>query len=153
MQLRPIEINPEMLDKVLVWMGIASQWHSEDILGWEEDSLGWQSCRPVPGAVLSTHRIAGELQGKQTGELKGHEVSPKACFMKQTIGNSYGNIRLIYTTVKNQDKQEFKDGSILKHRTCPQKTEKSALKNEAIQGAHNTMAQEGLPQYNKGHIW
>ena len=40
MQLRPIEINPEMLDKVLVWMGIASQWHSEDILGWEEDSLG-----------------------------------------------------------------------------------------------------------------
>ena len=39
MQLRPIEINPTMLSRVLVWLAVASQWHSEDVLGWEEASL------------------------------------------------------------------------------------------------------------------
>lgn len=63
MKLRPIEINPEMLNKVLVWMEITSQWH------WGRSGMGGGfsglTTMPVCAcAVLSTHRIAGELQGK-----------------------------------------------------------------------------------------
>ena len=117
MQLRPIEINPTMLSRVLVWLAVASQWHSEDILGWEEASLAWQ-----PGAALPTHRTAGELQGKQTGDLKGHKVSPEVCLLKQAIGNSCGNMGFIRAAADDQDKLEFEDGSILKQRHCPLKT-------------------------------
>ena len=72
--------------------------------------------------------------------------------MKQAIGNFCGNMAFIRAAADDQDKLEFEDGSILKQRHCALKTEQSALKNEVIQEAHDTMAREGLPQYNKGHI-
>ena len=39
MQLRPIAIIPAMLNRVLIRLVIASQWHSKDVQGWEEASL------------------------------------------------------------------------------------------------------------------
>ncbi|KAF6133586.1 ubiquitin C-terminal hydrolase L1 [Phyllostomus discolor] len=86
---------------------------------------------------------------KQIEELKGQEVSPKVYFMKQTIGNSCGTIGLIHAVANNQDKLEFEDGSVLKQflseteKLSPEDRAKCFEKNEAIQSAHDAVAQEG----------
>nr|XP_023492611.1 ubiquitin carboxyl-terminal hydrolase isozyme L1 isoform X1 [Equus caballus] len=86
---------------------------------------------------------------KQIEELKGQEVSPKVYFMKQTIGNSCGTIGLIHAVANNQDKLEFEDGSVLKQflseteKLSPEDRAKCFEKNEAIQAAHDAVAQEG----------
>uniref|UniRef100_A0A2R9BQU6 ubiquitinyl hydrolase 1 n=1 Tax=Pan paniscus TaxID=9597 RepID=A0A2R9BQU6_PANPA len=107
MQLKPMEINPEMLNK-----------HEN-------------------------------FRKKQIEELKGQEVSPKVYFMKQTIGNSCGTIGLIHAVANNQDKLGFEDGSVLKQflseteKMSPEDRAKCFEKNEAIQAAHDAVAQEG----------
>nr|XP_026246864.1 ubiquitin carboxyl-terminal hydrolase isozyme L1-like [Urocitellus parryii] len=86
---------------------------------------------------------------KQIEELKGQEVSPKVYFMKQTIGNSCGTTGLIHAVANNQDKLEFEDGSVLKQflseteKMSPEDRAKCFEKNEAIQAAHDAVAQEG----------
>ncbi|KAF0882831.1 UCHL1 hydrolase, partial [Crocuta crocuta] len=86
---------------------------------------------------------------KQIEELKGQEVSPKVYFMKQTIGNSCGTVGLIHAVANNQDKLEFEDGSVLKQflseteKLSPEDRAKCFEKNEAIQAAHDAVAQEG----------
>ncbi|DAA28723.1 ubiquitin carboxyl-terminal hydrolase isozyme L1 [Bos taurus] len=179
MQLKPMEINPEMLNKVLTRLGVAGQWRFEDVLGLEEESLGSvpapacallllfpltaQRCFKLgreaasrfhhpdyPGRLfillVSQHE---NFRKKQIEELKGQEVSPKVYFMKQTIGNSCGTIGLIHAVANNQDKLEFEDGSVLKQflseteKLSPEDRAKCFEKNEAIQAAHDAVAQEG----------
>ncbi|XP_036099677.1 ubiquitin carboxyl-terminal hydrolase isozyme L1-like [Molossus molossus] len=149
MQLRPMEINPEMLNKVLARRGVAEQWRFVDVLGLEEDAL---SSGPAPACVLlllfplaAQHEDFGE---KQIEELKGHEAIPNVYFMKQTIGNSCGTIGLIHAVANNQDKLEFEDGSVLRQflsetELSPEDRAKCFEKNEAIQAAHDAVAQEG----------
>ncbi|KAK2106999.1 hypothetical protein P7K49_016513 [Saguinus oedipus] len=89
------------------------------------------------------------LGKKQIEEVKGQEVSPKVYFMKQTIGNSCGTIGLIHAVANNQDKLVFEDGSVLKQflseteKMSPEDRAKCFEKNEAIQAAHDVVAQEG----------
>ncbi|KAL1789889.1 ubiquitin carboxyl-terminal hydrolase isozyme L1 [Sigmodon hispidus] len=115
MQLKPMEINPEMLNKVLAKLGVAGQWRFADVLGLEEETLG---SVPSPAcALLLLFPLTAQHENfrkKQIEELKGQEVSPKVYFMKQTIGNSCGTIGLIHAVANNQDKLEFEDGSVLK---------------------------------------
>uniref|UniRef100_A0A452F7W2 ubiquitinyl hydrolase 1 n=1 Tax=Capra hircus TaxID=9925 RepID=A0A452F7W2_CAPHI len=175
MQLKPMEINPEVLTR----LGVAGQWRFEDVLGLEEESLGSvpapacallllfpltaQHCLKLgreaasqfhhpdyPGRLfillVSQHE---NFRKKQIEELKGQEVSPKVYFMKQTIGNSCGTIGLIHAVANNQDKLEFEDGSVLKQflseteKLSPEDRAKCFEKNEAIQAAHDAVAQEG----------
>nr|KAF6394189.1 ubiquitin C-terminal hydrolase L1 [Pipistrellus kuhlii] len=69
--------------------------------------------------------------------------------MRQTIGNSCGTIGLIHAVANNQDKLEFEDGSVLKQflseteKLSPEDRAKCFEKNEAIQTAHDAVAQEG----------
>ncbi|XP_076992842.1 ubiquitin carboxyl-terminal hydrolase isozyme L1 isoform X2 [Tamandua tetradactyla] len=69
--------------------------------------------------------------------------------MKQTIGNSCGTIGLIHAVANNQDKLDFEDGSVLKQflseteKMSPEDRAKCFEKNEAIQAAHDAVAQEG----------
>jgi len=49
MQLKPMEINPEMLNKVLARLGVAGQWRFADVLGLEEEALG---SVPAPACAL-----------------------------------------------------------------------------------------------------
>uniref|UniRef100_A0A2K5F4I5 Ubiquitin carboxyl-terminal hydrolase n=1 Tax=Aotus nancymaae TaxID=37293 RepID=A0A2K5F4I5_AOTNA len=85
-------------------------------------------------------------------ELKGQEVSPKVYFMKQTIGNSCGTIGLTHSVANNQVKLGFEDGSVLKQflseteKPSPEDRAKCFEKNEAIQAAHDAVAQEGQCQ-------
>ncbi|KAI2534167.1 ubiquitin C-terminal hydrolase L1 [Homo sapiens] len=150
MQLKPMEINPEMLNKVLSRLGVAGQWRFVDVLGLEEESLG---SVPAPAcALLLLFPLTAQHENfrkKQIEELKGQEVSPKVYFMKQTIGNSCGTIGLIHAVANNQDKLGFEDGSVLKQflseteKMSPEDRAKCFEKNEAIQAAHDAVAQEG----------
>ncbi|KAB0368280.1 hypothetical protein FD755_020046 [Muntiacus reevesi] len=188
MQLKPMEINPEMLNKVLSRLGVAGQWRFEDVLGLEEEALGSvpaPACAllllfPLTAQFIALSRLhprclklgreaasqfhhphyPGRLfillmrrhenfRKKQIEELKGQEVSPKVYFMKQTIGNSCGTIGLIHAVANNRDKLEFEDGSVLKQflseteKLSPEDRAKCFEKNEAIQAAHDAVAQEG----------
>lgn len=49
MQLKPMEINPEMLNKVLSRLGVAGQYRFADVLGLEEETLGTV---PAPACAL-----------------------------------------------------------------------------------------------------
>ncbi|KAF4019864.1 hypothetical protein G4228_011495 [Cervus hanglu yarkandensis] len=136
--------------QVLSRLGVAGQWRFEDVLGLEEESLG---SVPAPAcALLLLFPLTAQHENfrkKQIEELKGQEVSPKVYFMKQTIGNSCGTIGLIHAVANNRDKLEFEDGSVLKQflseteKLSPEDRAKCFEKNEAIQAAHDAVAQEG----------
>uniref|UniRef100_A0A8C4VV27 Ubiquitin carboxyl-terminal hydrolase n=2 Tax=Testudinoidea TaxID=8486 RepID=A0A8C4VV27_9SAUR len=115
MQWQPMEINPEMLNKVLSRLGVAPGWRFVDVLGFEEDLL---SSVPTPAcALLLLFPLTAQHENfrkKQIEELKGQEVSSKVYFLKQTVGNSCGTIGLIHAVANNQDKFAFDDGSALK---------------------------------------
>uniref|UniRef100_A0A8C3TDZ5 Ubiquitin carboxyl-terminal hydrolase n=1 Tax=Chelydra serpentina TaxID=8475 RepID=A0A8C3TDZ5_CHESE len=115
MQWQPMEINPEMLNKVLSRLGVAPGWCFVDVLGFEEDLL---SSVPTPAcALLLLFPLTAQHENfrkKQIEELKGQEVSSKVYFLKQTVGNSCGTIGLIHAVANNQDKFAFDDGSALK---------------------------------------
>nr|XP_044985924.1 ubiquitin carboxyl-terminal hydrolase isozyme L1 isoform X1 [Jaculus jaculus] len=155
MQLKPMEINPEMLNKVLARLGVAGQWRFVDVLGLEEETLG---SVPSPAcALLLLFPLTAQHENfrkKQIEELKGQEVSSRVYFMKQTIGNSCGTIGLIHAVANNQDKLEFEDGSVLKQflseteKMSPEDRAKCFEKNEAIQAAHDAVAQEGQCRVN-----
>ncbi|XP_038625181.1 ubiquitin carboxyl-terminal hydrolase isozyme L1 [Tachyglossus aculeatus] len=150
MQLQPMEINPEMLNKVLSRLGVASGWRFVDVLGLEEEALG---SVPAPAcALLLLFPLTAQHESfrkKQIEELKAQQVSPKVYFMKQTVGNSCGTVGLIHAVANNQDKLGFDDGSVLKQflsetaQLSPEDRAKCFEKNEAIQAAHDAIAQEG----------
>ncbi|XP_054579825.1 ubiquitin carboxyl-terminal hydrolase isozyme L1 isoform X1 [Eptesicus fuscus] len=141
-------VSPSL--QVLARLGVAGQWRFVDVLGLEEDAL---SSVPAPAcALLLLFPLTAQHENfrkKQIEELKGQEVSPKVYFMKQTIGNSCGTIGLIHAVANNQDKLEFEDGSVLKQflseteKLSPEDRAKCFEKNEAIQTAHDAVAQEG----------
>lgn len=136
--------------QVLARLGVAGKWRFVDVLGLEDEAL---SSVPAPAcALLLLFPLTAQHENfrkKQIEELKGQEVSPKVYFMKQTIGNSCGTIGLIHAVANNQDKLEFDDGSVLRQflseteKLSPEDRAKCFEKNEAIQAAHDAVAQEG----------
>ncbi|XP_042326281.1 ubiquitin carboxyl-terminal hydrolase isozyme L1 [Sceloporus undulatus] len=145
-----MEINPEMLNKVLSRLGVAPGWRFVDVLGFEEDSL---NAVPSPAcALLLLFPLTAQHENfrkKQTEELKGQEVSSKVYFLKQTASNSCGTIGLIHAVANNQDKILFDEGSALKEflnataDLSPDERAKRLENHKAIQDAHNAVAQEG----------
>ncbi|KAL8207446.1 UNVERIFIED_CONTAM: Ubiquitin carboxyl-terminal hydrolase isozyme L1 [Gekko kuhli] len=147
---QPMEINPEMLNKVLSRLGVSPGWRFVDVLGFEEDSL---NSVPNPScAMLLLFPLTAQHENfrkKQIEELKGEEVSPKVYFLKQTASNSCGTIGLVHAVANNQDKISFDKGSALKEflnataDLSPDERAKRLENNKAIQEAHNAVAQEG----------
>uniref|UniRef100_A0A8C9PJI7 Ubiquitin carboxyl-terminal hydrolase n=1 Tax=Spermophilus dauricus TaxID=99837 RepID=A0A8C9PJI7_SPEDA len=147
MQLKPMEINPEVSAECTVARGSGGL----RVSGAELTVLPSVLCVCIlickkKKCIHSQHE---NFRKKQIEELKGQEVSPKVYFMKQTIGNSCGTIGLIHAVANNQDKLEFEDGSVLKQflseteKMSPEDRAKCFEKNEAIQAAHDAVAQEG----------
>ncbi|CAI5783880.1 ubiquitin carboxyl-terminal hydrolase isozyme L1 [Podarcis lilfordi] len=147
---QPMEINPEMLNKVLSRLGVAPGWRFVDVLGFEEDAL---NVVPTPAcALLLLFPLTAQHENfrkKQMEELKGQEVSSKVYFVKQTASNSCGTIGLLHAVANNQDKILFDEGSALKEfltataDLSPDERAKRLENNKAIQEAHNAVAQEG----------
>nr|XP_033802755.1 ubiquitin carboxyl-terminal hydrolase isozyme L1 isoform X1 [Geotrypetes seraphini] len=155
MQWKAMEINPEMLNKVLAKLGVTGSWRFVDVLGLESESL-----RSVPSPVCALLLLFPltpqheNFREKQIEGLKGQETSPKIYFMKQTIGNSCGTVGLIHAVANN--KMELGDSSILKSflaetsNISPEERASHLEKNEAIQAVHDAVAQEGQCRVEDG---
>ncbi|XP_029444724.1 ubiquitin carboxyl-terminal hydrolase isozyme L1 [Rhinatrema bivittatum] len=157
MQWKAMEINPEMLNKVLAKLGVVGGWRFVDVLGLEPDSLG-----SVPSPVCSLLLLFPltsqheNFREKQIEELKGQETSPKIYFMKQTIGNSCGTIGLIHAVANNKANVDLGDTSILKRfltetsSLSPEERASCLEKDEAIKAIHDAIAQEGQCRVEDG---
>uniref|UniRef100_A0A7N5JLJ0 Ubiquitin carboxyl-terminal hydrolase n=1 Tax=Ailuropoda melanoleuca TaxID=9646 RepID=A0A7N5JLJ0_AILME len=99
---QPMEINPEMLNKILSRLGVAPGWQFVDVLGLDEDIL---SAVPSPAcALLLLFPLTAQHENfrkKQIDELKGQEVNSDVYFVKQTASNSCGTIGLIHAVANN----------------------------------------------------
>uniref|UniRef100_A0A8D0G6Y7 Ubiquitin carboxyl-terminal hydrolase n=1 Tax=Sphenodon punctatus TaxID=8508 RepID=A0A8D0G6Y7_SPHPU len=150
MEWQSMEINPEMLNKVLSRLGVAPGWRFVDVLGFEEDVL---STLPNPAcALLFLFPLTAQHENfrqKQIGELKGQELSSKVYFVKQIPGNSCGTIGIVHAVANNQGKLSFDEGSELKKfltakaGLSPEERAKQLENNKAIKEVHNAVAQEG----------
>ncbi|MEE6462164.1 hypothetical protein FKM82_001514 [Ascaphus truei] len=150
MQWKAMEINPEMLNKMLTKLGVSDGWKFVDVLGFEEESLG---SVPTPVcAVLLLFPLTPQHESfreKQMEGLKGKETNSKVYFMRQTIANSCGTVGLIHAVANNKEKLGFAEKSALKDyleesaALSPDDRSKLLEKNETIQSAHNSIAAEG----------
>nr|XP_033478891.1 ubiquitin carboxyl-terminal hydrolase isozyme L1 [Epinephelus lanceolatus] len=143
----PMEINPEMLNKMMSKLGVGEDWRFVDVLGLESEQL---SAVPKPCCALmllfpltQQHESFRKQQAdKVTG---GSEVY----FLKQTAVNSCGTIALLHAVANNQSKLKFDSDSALKKfleetaNMSPDERAKHLEKNQAICGAHNDVAAQG----------
>ncbi|KAJ8384855.1 hypothetical protein AAFF_G00197650 [Aldrovandia affinis] len=108
MEWKPMEINPEMLNKVLSKLGVGGSWRFVDVLGLEDESL---SSVPSPScAVMLLFPLTQQHESfreKQMGKLGATKGNPKVYFLKQTVVNSCGTVGLLHAVANNQDKMEF----------------------------------------------
>ncbi|OWK64561.1 ubiquitin carboxyl-terminal hydrolase isozyme L1 [Lonchura striata] len=147
---QPMEINPEMLNKVLSRLGVGPGWRFVDVLGFEDEAL---RAVPTPAcALLLLFPLTEQHENfrkQQTEKIKDQEISSKVYFLKQTVSNSCGTIGLIHAVANNKDKLKLEDGSALKKfldetaDLSPEERAKHLANNKAIQEVHNSVAQEG----------
>ncbi|KAM9314857.1 ubiquitin carboxyl-terminal hydrolase isozyme L1 [Pholidichthys leucotaenia] len=142
-----MEINPEMLNKMMTKLGVDENWHFVDVLGLEEDQL---STVPEPCCALMLlfpltpqhESFRADQEAKVAG---GSEVY----FLKQTVVNSCGTIALLHAVANNKDKLTFDSGSALKKflddtaDMSPDDRAKHLEENKAIMQAHNEVAAQG----------
>ncbi|XP_015200852.2 ubiquitin carboxyl-terminal hydrolase isozyme L1 [Lepisosteus oculatus] len=151
MEWKPMEINPEMLNKVLSKLGVGDSWRFVDVLGFEDEPL---ASVPKPSCAVMLlfpltpqHETFREKQSTELAE-KAKEI-PSVYFIKQTIVNSCGTVGLLHAVANNKDKLEFKSGSALKSfldTTASMSAEdraKELEKSQAIHTAHDEVAAEG----------
>ncbi|XP_043548257.1 ubiquitin carboxyl-terminal hydrolase isozyme L1 [Chiloscyllium plagiosum] len=160
MEWKPMEINPEMLNKCLSRLGVASSWKFVDVLGLENESL---SMVPSPVCALmllfplsqQVGNLTNTDRDRQTSELSGKGIDSKVYFLKQTISNSCGTVGLINAIANNQDKLDFVEGSILKKflnetmDLSAGERAKQLEQNQEIKSAHDATAQEGECQVHE----
>uniref|UniRef100_A0A3B4AUA4 Ubiquitin carboxyl-terminal hydrolase n=1 Tax=Periophthalmus magnuspinnatus TaxID=409849 RepID=A0A3B4AUA4_9GOBI len=137
MEWTPMEINPEMMDK----LGVGGNWSFVDVLGLEGDQL---SAVPKPCCALMllfplTQQHESFRQKQADKVAAGSEVY----FLKQSVGNSCGTIALLHSVGNNKDKMTFS-----KYITGQRGF---VLFLQAIKEAHNDIAAEGrcVPEADK----
>ncbi|KAI1887291.1 hypothetical protein AGOR_G00188740 [Albula goreensis] len=150
MEWKPMEINPEMLNKVLSKLGVGGSWRFVDVLGLEDESL---SSVPTPScAVMLLFPLTQQheaFRGKQMESLGGTQKDTDVYFLKQTVVNSCGTVGLLHAVANNQDKMEFGNDSALKKflddtaNMSAEERAKHLESNKAIQSAHDDVAAEG----------
>lgn len=142
-----MEINPEMLNKMMEKLGVGETWKFVDVLGLEEDQL---SAVPKPCCALMLlfplTQQHDSFRKQQTDKVTaGSEVY----FLKQTVGNSCGTVALLHVVGNNKDNMKFSDGSALKKfldDTAGLSADERAQRfqeNQAIKEAHNAIAAQG----------
>uniref|UniRef100_A0A3B4AU68 Ubiquitin carboxyl-terminal hydrolase n=1 Tax=Periophthalmus magnuspinnatus TaxID=409849 RepID=A0A3B4AU68_9GOBI len=147
MEWTPMEINPEMMDK----LGVGGNWSFVDVLGLEGDQL---SAVPKPCCALMllfplTQQHESFRQKQADKVAAGSEVY----FLKQSVGNSCGTIALLHSVGNNKDKMTSALKKFLDD-TADMSAEDRAKQfenNQAIKEAHNDIAAEGrcVPEADK----
>jgi len=142
-----MEINPEMLNKMLTKLGVAGSWHFVDVLGLDGESM---SAVPAPSCALMLlfpltpkHESFRKQQGDKVVD------DSDVYFLKQTVVNSCGTVALLHSVANNQSKVEFDGDSALKKffdETANMSADDRAKhleKNKAIREAHDEAAAQG----------
>lgn len=142
-----MEINPEMLNKLMSSLGVGESWRFVDVVGLEGEQLN-----TVPKPCCSLMLLFPLTQQHESfRKQQADKVSgdSEVYFLKQTGDNSCGTIALLHTVANNKSKLTFDSGSILKKfldETANMSADDRAKhleKNQAICDAHNEVAQQG----------
>lgn len=147
MEWTAMEINPEMLNKILSKLGVSGGWRFVDVLGLEGEQL---AAVPEPCCALMLlfplTQQHESFRAQQADKVSG---SADVYFLKQTASNSCGTIALVHAVANNQAKMAFDSGSVLKSfldqtaSMSPGDRAKHLEKNQAICEAHNEVAKDG----------
>lgn len=146
MEWKPMEINPEMLNKVLSKLGVKTDWHFVDVLGLEDDAIARV---PTPCCALM---LLFPLTQQHEEFRSQQSVNPckDVYFMSQTVVNSCGTVGLLHAVANNQENLSFDGDSTLKKfleetaGMSPEERAKQLEQNKAIQSAHDEVAADGL---------
>ncbi|KAJ0050872.1 hypothetical protein NL108_009271 [Boleophthalmus pectinirostris] len=143
MEWTPMEINPEMMDK----LGVGGNWRFVDVLGLEGDQL---SAVPKPCcALMLLFPLTQQHESFRQQQADKVAADSGVYFLKQTVGNSCGTIALLHSVGNNKGKMTFNDSSALKKfldDTAGMSAEDRAKQfegNQAIKEAHNNVAAQG----------
>ncbi|KAM6972194.1 ubiquitin carboxyl-terminal hydrolase isozyme L1 [Aplochiton taeniatus] len=147
MEWNPMEINPEMLNKMMKKLGVGGSWRFVDVLGLDGEQL---SSVPTPSsAVMLLFPLTQQHESfrqQQAGQVAG---ASEVYFLKQTVVNSCGTIALLHAVANNQAKMEFDSDSALKkfldetENMGSDERAKHLEKNKTIREAHDDVAAEG----------
>ncbi|KTG06518.1 hypothetical protein cypCar_00034924 [Cyprinus carpio] len=145
MEWKPMEINPEMLNKVLSKLGVGSSWRFVDVLGLEDEALSG-----VPSPCCAMMLLFPLTQQHEDFRSKQSvDDSKSVYFLKQTVVNSCGTVGLVHAVANNQDSIDFDSDSALKKfleatsGMAAAERAKELEQNKAIQETHDAVADEG----------
>lgn len=147
MEWTAMEINPEMLNKMMSKLGVRESWRFVDVLGLEGEQL---TAVPKPCCALML-LFPLTQQHESFRQQQGDKVAGDAevYFLKQTVGNSCGTIAMLHAVGNNKSKLTFESNSALKKfldETANMSADDRAKhleKNKAICDAHNQVAAQG----------
>ncbi|KAK2908782.1 hypothetical protein QQF64_001278 [Cirrhinus molitorella] len=145
MEWKPMEINPEMLNKVLSKLGVGSSSRFVDVLGLEDESL---SGVPSPCCAMML-LFPLTQQHEEFRSKQSVDDSKGVYFLKQTVVNSCGTVGLVHAVANNQDNIDFDGDSALKKfleatsGMSAAERAKELEQNKAIQETHDAVADEG----------
>ncbi|KAM4603487.1 ubiquitin carboxyl-terminal hydrolase isozyme L1 [Polymixia lowei] len=147
MKWSPMEINPEMLNKVLSKLGVGGSWRFVDVLGLEGEPL---SSVPTPCcALMLLFPLTPKHESFRQQQADKVAGDSEVYFLKQTVVNSCGTVALLHAVANNKGKMEFDTGSALKKfldetaNMASDDRAKHLEKNKAIQEAHDDAAAQG----------
>ncbi|KAM7394449.1 hypothetical protein PAMP_021253 [Pampus punctatissimus] len=147
MEWTAMEINPEMLNKMLSKLGVGESWRFVDVLGLEGEQL---SDVPKPcGALMLLFPLTQQHESFRQQQADKVSGGSEVYFLKQTVVNSCGTIALLHAVGNNKSKLTFDSGSALKKfldETADMSADDRAKhleKNQEIQEAHNEVAVQG----------
>lgn len=142
-----MEINPEMLNKMMDKLGVGGSWRFVDVLGLEEEQL---STVPKPCcALMLLFPLTQQHESFRKQQADNVAAGSEVYFLKQTVGNSCGTIALLHAVSNNKVHMTFDDGSALKKfldDTADMSIDERAKQfeeNQAIKEAHNDIAAQG----------
>ncbi|XP_043971672.1 ubiquitin carboxyl-terminal hydrolase isozyme L1 [Gambusia affinis] len=147
MEWTAMEINPEMLNKIMSKLGVSGRWRFVDILGLEGEQL---TAVPKPScALMLLFPLTQQHEAFRTQQANKISGGSDVYFLKQVASNSCGTIALVHAIANNKTKMTFENGSVLKTfldetaGMSPDERSKHLEGNKAICEAHNEVAREG----------
>lgn len=154
MEWKPLEIDPEMLNELLIKLGVGGSWQFVDIMGLEDEALSWV---PLPCcAVMLLFPLTQQHESyreKQRGAMgDGHRPEPGVFFIKQTVINSCGTLGLLHAVSNNKHRLDFEPGSVIKKfldDTASMSADDRARQleiNQSLRAAHDGVASLGQCQ-------
>ncbi|XP_053712700.1 ubiquitin carboxyl-terminal hydrolase isozyme L1 isoform X1 [Synchiropus splendidus] len=150
-----MEINPEMLNKMMSKLGVGGEWSFVDVLGMGEEDV---SAVPKPCcALILLFPLTQQHESFRASQTDKVVKDSGAYFLKQTIVNSCGTIALLHAVGNNRSQFDFKDGSALKKflddtaGKSPDDRAKLLETNQDIQNVHTEVASEAQGRPEEDH--